>query len=79
MKINSYFFAALQLPSVRGQNHDREWQYRVADACADVDWSELVIALWHDSAGMSDKIFLGEVRISLGGVQQQNHAATNAW
>ncbi|XP_026276924.1 GTPase-activating protein [Frankliniella occidentalis] len=68
-----------ELPSVRGQNHDREWQYRVSDACADVDWSELVISLWHDSAGMSDKIFLGEVRISLGGVQQQNHAATNAW
>lgn len=64
---------------MRGQNHDSAIHYRVSDACADVDWSELIIALWHDSAGMSDKIFLGEVRIPLGGVQQQNHAAANAW
>lgn len=39
---------------------------------------ELHVSFWHDSPGMGDDVFLGEVRIQLRGLQQ-NAALTNAW
>jgi len=45
----------------------------------DVDFSELRVALWHDSPGMADDVFLGEVRIPLRGPQQQQFAASSKW
>jgi Ras GTPase-activating protein 3 len=45
----------------------------------DVDFSELRVTLWHDSPGMAEKVFLGEVRIPLSGPQQQQFAASSKW
>nr|CAI5844236.1 unnamed protein product [Callosobruchus analis] len=40
---------------------------------------ELQVSIWHDSPGISDDVFLGEVRVQLRGMQQQNSAHRNAW
>lgn len=40
---------------------------------------ELLVSFWHDGPGMGDDVFLGEVRIPLRGLQQQNAALKNAW
>lgn len=45
----------------------------------EVEICELQVSIWHDSPGMSDNVFLGEVRVQLRGLQQQNAAPRNAW
>jgi hypothetical protein len=67
----------LQLPNSRGQNHDRD-TYNLQHE-RDVEFSELRVTLWHDSPGMADNMFLGEVKIPLRGPQQQQFAASNKW
>ncbi|XP_023709335.1 GTPase-activating protein isoform X3 [Cryptotermes secundus] len=66
-----------ELPNSRGQNHDRD-TYSLQHE-QDVEFSELRITLWHDSPGMADNMFLGEVKIPLRGLQQQQFAASNKW
>jgi hypothetical protein len=66
-----------QLPNSRGQNHDRD-TYSLQQE-RDVEFSELRVTLWHDSPGMADNVFLGEVKIPLRGLQQQQFAASNKW
>lgn len=44
----------------------------------DVEWSELLVTMFHEGSG-NNAVFIGEVKISLLGPQQQIHAATNAW
>jgi Ras GTPase-activating protein 3 len=68
---------SLQLPNSRGQNHDRD-TYSLQHE-RDVEFSELRVTLWHDSPGMADNVFLGEVKIPLRGLQQQQFAASNKW
>ncbi|XP_046990174.1 GTPase-activating protein isoform X1 [Schistocerca americana] len=65
-----------ELPGLRGQNHDRD-TYSIQQE--DVEFNELRVSLWHDAPGMSDNVFLGEVRIPLREQQQQQLASTNAW
>ncbi|XP_067014375.2 ras GTPase-activating protein 3 isoform X2 [Anabrus simplex] len=63
-----------ELPNSRtlsGQNHDRD-TYNIE---RDIEFSELNVTLWHDTPGMSDKVFLGEVRIPLRG----QFTSSNAW
>ena len=67
----------LQLPNSHGQNHDRD-TYNLQQE-QDVDFSELRVVLWHDSPGMADDVFLGEVRIPLRGPQQRQFAASSKW
>lgn len=43
----------------------------------EVEICELNVSLWHD--GMGGDVFLGEVKVQLSGVQQQNAAPRNAW
>lgn len=43
------------------------------------DLCEICVTLWHDAAGMSEKVFLGEVRIPLRNKQQQVAVQPNAW
>lgn len=40
---------------------------------------ELHVSIWHDSPGMADDVFLGEVKVPLRGIQQQNACPANAW
>lgn len=40
---------------------------------------ELLVSIWHDTPGMSDNVFLGEVKIQLKGHQQQNVPHREAW
>ncbi|KAL3282183.1 hypothetical protein HHI36_005377 [Cryptolaemus montrouzieri] len=47
---------------------------------SEVEICELQIAVWHDAPGMGGgDVFLGEVRVQLRGMQQQNAAHRNAW
>lgn len=58
---------------------DRDSAYTV---CGDsnVEFSDLHVSLWHDTPGMSGHVFLGEVRIPLREIQQQQKPSqTNAW
>lgn len=59
---------------------DRERE-SVFNVCSDsdVEICELHVSIWHDSPGMGDDVFLGEVKVQLRGVQQQNAAPANAW
>lgn len=45
----------------------------------DVEICELQVSIWHDTPGMGDDVFLGEVKVQLRGVQQQKAAPANAW
>ncbi|KAG5900731.1 hypothetical protein JTB14_038249 [Gonioctena quinquepunctata] len=45
----------------------------------DSEICELQVSIWHDTPGISDDVFLGEVRVQLRGMQQQNSAHRNAW
>lgn len=45
----------------------------------DAEICELHVSIWHDTPGISDDVFLGEVRVQLRGMQQQNSAHRNAW
>ncbi|CAH1118062.1 unnamed protein product [Phaedon cochleariae] len=46
---------------------------------SDSEICELHMSIWHDTPGISDDVFLGEVRVQLRGMQQQNSAHRNAW
>lgn len=46
---------------------------------SDAEICELQVSIWHDTRGISDDVFLGEVRVQLRGMQQQNSAHRNAW
>lgn len=46
---------------------------------SDAEICELQVSIWHDTPGISDDVFLGEVRVQLRGMQQQNSAHRNAW
>ncbi|KAL0281475.1 UNVERIFIED_CONTAM: hypothetical protein PYX00_002454 [Menopon gallinae] len=56
----------------QGQNHDRENSER------DIEFREVRVTLRHDSPGMSDNLFLGEVRIPLQYRVNQQYGI-NAW
>lgn len=60
---------------------DREKEKDSYTVCpeSEVEISELNVSIWHDSPGMGDDVFLGEVKIQLRGIQQQNAAQRNAW
>lgn len=45
----------------------------------DSEICELQVSMWHDTPGIGDDVFLGEVRVQLRGMQQQNSAHRNAW
>lgn len=45
---------------------------------SDTEICELHVSLWHDSRGMNEDVFLGEVRIQLRGAQQQQHASNKS-
>ncbi|XP_022912697.1 GTPase-activating protein [Onthophagus taurus] len=45
----------------------------------DVEICELHVSFWHDAPGMAGDVFLGEVKVSLRGPQQQKGAHNNAW
>ncbi|XP_060517698.1 GTPase-activating protein [Cylas formicarius] len=49
------------------------------DSDSETEICELLVSLWHDTPGMSDDVFLGEVRVQLRGLQQQNAAHPQAW
>lgn len=40
---------------------------------------ELHVSLWHDSPGMSDDVFLGEVKVQLRGLSPPSTPPRNAW
>lgn len=46
---------------------------------SDVEICELNVSIWHDTPGMGEDVFLGEVKVQLRGLQQQNAAPPNAW
>lgn len=43
------------------------------------DLCEIVIAFWHDSPGMGDDVFLGEIKLPVRGKQQLNAVQQSAW
>lgn len=43
------------------------------------DLCEINISIWHDSPGMSDDVFLGEIKLPVRGKQQLNALQPNAW
>ncbi|XP_056648624.1 GTPase-activating protein [Diorhabda sublineata] len=45
----------------------------------DAEICELHVSMWHDTPGISDDVFLGEIKVQLKGMQQQNSAHRNAW
>ncbi|XP_050309453.1 GTPase-activating protein isoform X2 [Anthonomus grandis grandis] len=49
------------------------------DSDHEVEICELLVSIWHDTPGINDDVFLGEVRVQLRGFQQQNAAHPNAW
>ncbi|XP_030766634.1 GTPase-activating protein isoform X2 [Sitophilus oryzae] len=49
------------------------------DSDGDSEVCELLVSIWHDTPGMSDDVFLGEVKVQLRGHQQQNAAHRKAW
>ena len=65
------FACSLQLVKDNGKNFK-------TSAPDDVEWSELIVTAYHESSN-SNTVFIGEVKLSLLGPQQQMHAATNAW
>ncbi|XP_058446512.1 GTPase-activating protein [Malaya genurostris] len=43
------------------------------------DLCEVVITFWHDSPGMGDDVFLGEIKLPVRGKQQLNAVQQSAW
>ncbi|XP_055541471.1 GTPase-activating protein [Wyeomyia smithii] len=43
------------------------------------DLCEVVITFWHDSPGMGDDVFLGEIKLPVRGKQQLNAVQNSAW
>ncbi|CAG9768279.1 unnamed protein product [Ceutorhynchus assimilis] len=59
---------------------DEEFAFNSSeDGDSDTEICELLVSIWHDTPGMSDDVFMGEVRVQLRGLQQQNAAHRNAW
>lgn len=57
------------------RENDKHFRMNPAD---EVEWSELLVTMYHEVSS-NNVVFIGEVKISLLGPQQQIHAATNAW
>lgn len=60
------------------RDKDKDSTYTVSPE-SEVEICELQVSIWHDSPGMGDDVFLGEIRIPLRGAQQQTAAFRNAW
>ncbi|XP_061392009.1 GTPase-activating protein [Musca vetustissima] len=43
------------------------------------DLCEITVSVWHDASGMSDKVFLGEVKLPMRNKQQQASIQPSAW
>ncbi|XP_075159495.1 ras GTPase activating protein 1 [Haematobia irritans] len=43
------------------------------------DLCEITVSVWHDASGMSDKVFLGEVKLPMRNKQQQSSLQPSAW
>ncbi|XP_037806059.1 GTPase-activating protein isoform X1 [Lucilia sericata] len=43
------------------------------------DLCEITVTVWHDASGMSDKVFLGEVKLPMRNKQQQCAVQPSAW
>lgn len=76
--VNPQFEEVFIFESYDERERDRDSTYTVCPE-SEVEICELNVSVWHDSPGMADNVFLGEVRIPIRGQQQQNAAATNAW
>ncbi|KAB0798318.1 hypothetical protein PPYR_09311 [Photinus pyralis] len=61
-----------------GQDKDKNSSYTVCPE-NEGEICELHVSFWHDGPSMGDDVFLGEVRVPLQGLQQQNAALRNAW
>lgn len=70
---NPQFDETLNFDSYEGRDKDGFFGDGEAEIC------ELNVSIWHDAPGMGDNVFLGEVRVQLSGIQQQNAAPRNAW
>lgn len=71
------FEEVFMFDSVEERERDRD-SYSVCPE-TEVEICELQVAIWHDVPGMGGDVFLGEVRVQLRGLQQQNAALRNAW
>lgn len=60
-------------------NHDEKDTMHCMCSDMDVEICELQVSIWHDTPGMGEDVFLGEVKVQLRGMQQQNAAPANAW
>lgn len=59
---------------------EKDYYYTtVNNGICDVEICELHVSLWHETPGMSENEFLGEIKVQLRGLQQQNAAHQNAW
>lgn len=54
---------------------DKQRRFCPAD---DTDWLEAVMTVYHEVSG-NNLVFVGEIKLSLLGPQQQTHAASEAW
>lgn len=63
----------------RSDHQGNKDTYSVNPHQGEVEMAELLVSLRHDSPGMGEGVFLGEVRIPLHGTQQQKAAYGNAW
>ncbi|KAF5291026.1 hypothetical protein FQR65_LT11479 [Abscondita terminalis] len=72
------FDETFEFDSSVGQDKDKNSSYTV---CSENEGEicELHVSFWHDGPSMGDDVFLGEVRVQLQGLQQQNAALRNAW
>ncbi|GLV39157.1 Ras GTPase activating protein 1 [Carabus blaptoides fortunei] len=76
--VNPQFEEMFEFDNYDEREKDRDTTYTVCPE-SEVEICELSVSIWHDSPGMADDVFLGEVRIPIRGQQQQNAAASNAW
>lgn len=76
--VNPQFEEVFIFENYDEREKDKDSTYTVCPE-SDVEICELNVSVWHDSPGMADNVFLGEVRIPIRGAQQQNAAASNAW
>lgn len=76
--VNPQFEEVFVFENYDEREKDRDTTYTVCPE-SEVEICELTVSIWHDSPGMADDVFLGEVRVPVRGQQQQNAAATNAW
>lgn len=76
--VNPQFEEVFIFENYDEREKDKDTTYTVCPE-SEVEICELTVSIWHDSPGMADDVFLGEVRVPVRGQQQQNAAATNAW